>query len=277
MLGLVLAGWLTGCGGKEETSPPAQAPKLTVQAPATTHATPPVTPQVTPEARLHQAFKEATLQEPPPDQWLPEVTKTGKSIGKLYEAVVAEWGKVAFVTPEGKQLAYSATITTDLGDIKIEFWPQVAPNHVRNFVALARVGYYDGLEFDRAVKREVEDKKDHWFKYLEAGCPLGSGDIYYGSIGYWLKPEFNTDVKHDEGTVGAWHAEEVETAASKFYINLSRAEWMDGNFTLFGKITEGLDVAHAIHGRRVRDDEAGDRPIEPVVIRRVAIECREKQ
>jgi peptidyl-prolyl cis-trans isomerase B (cyclophilin B) len=228
-------------------------------------------------ANPHAAFTEATVQDPPEGQWLPDsgVTKTGKSIGKLYEAVVAEWEKVRFVTPEGKKLAYTATITTDLGAITIELWPDIAPNHVRNFVALARAGYYDGLAFDRGVKR-TEDTGG-LFECLEGGCPLGTGEANFGSIGYWLRPEFNALATHEPGTIGAWHGEEVETAACKFYINLSKAEWMDGSFTLFGKVSQGLDVARAVHRRPVRDDGFNDRPVEPVLIRRVAITCKESQ
>src|SRR5207249_4183040 len=96
----------------------------------------------------------------------------------------------------------------------------------------------------------------------------------YGSIGYWLKPELSEQVKHEAGTVGAWHAEEVETAACKFYITLDRAPWMDRNWTVFGKVTQGLEVARKIRARPTRAEEP-DRPREPVVIRAVTIETRE--
>jgi peptidyl-prolyl cis-trans isomerase B (cyclophilin B) len=146
---------------------------------------------------------------------------------------------------------------------------------VRNFVALARAGYYDGLEFDRTVREELEGAKGNYFEYLEAGCPLGTGEPGYGSIGYWMKPELSDKVKHTEGIVGAWHGEDLETAGCKFYITLSEAPWMDGNWTVFGKITRGLDVARTILRRPTRNDELKDRPVEPVVIRSVTIETRE--
>jgi cyclophilin family peptidyl-prolyl cis-trans isomerase len=226
---------------------------------------------------LRGSFQQATVQDPPDGQWLPEtgITKTGKSVGKLYEAVVAEWDKVAFTTPDGKKLAYTATLTTDRGPVAIELWPELAPNHVRSFVALARAGYYDGLAFDRAITRK--DDNGGSFELLEGGCPMGTGEPNYGSIGYWLKPEFNPKATHEPGTVGASHGEEVESAACKFYINLSKAEWMDGSFTLFGKVTKGLDVVRAIHRRPVRDDGFNDRPEEPVVIQRVTIVSQEKR
>jgi len=270
--GLVLGSLLAGCGGKQDgPSEPGTPPKLAVQgSPAGTLSTSGPAAKVAAAAGQHDAFREATVQDPPEGQWLPEsgLTATGKSVGKLYETVVAEWDKVPFVTPEGKKLAYAATITTALGAITIELWPEIAPNHVRNFVALARAGYYDGLAFDRASKRQEDSGL---FESLEGGCPVGTGEANYGSIGYWLKPEFNAKATHEPGTIGAWHGEEVESAACKFYINLSKAEWMDGSFTLFGKVTQGLDVVRAIHRRPVRDDAFGDRPVEPVVIRTVTI------
>jgi peptidyl-prolyl cis-trans isomerase B (cyclophilin B) len=233
------------------------------------------------DARLHQAFKEAVYLEPPEGQLRPpDMTKAGKNVAKLYEAIVGQdgfgglWDQVKFNSAGGKRLAYTATLKTDLGSMTIELWPDVAPNHVRNFVALARAGYYDGLEFDRTVREAFEGQKDTFLEYLEAGCPLGSADPSYGSIGYWLKPELSEQVKHEAGTVGAWHAEELETAACKFYITLDRAPWMDGNWTVFGKVTQGLDIARAIRARPVRDEEK-DRPKTPVVIRSVTVESKE--
>jgi peptidyl-prolyl cis-trans isomerase B (cyclophilin B) len=273
---LLISYCIAGCGKGSDGNAESPAPaKLAIsgggpgqQATSTAAKSQPA-PDLSPEARLHQPFRDATVAEPPEDQWLPDITKTGKSVGRLYEKVLTEWDKVRFLTPDGKKLACSATITTDLGNITIELWPEVAPNHVRNFVALARAGYYDGLAFDRAIKREEQQAR--LFEALEGGCPVGSGEPNYGSIGYWLKPEISGAVTHEEGSIGAWHGEEVESAACKFYINLSKAEWMDGSFTLFGKVTQGLDVLRTIHSRPVRDDAQGDRPVEPVVIRRVTV------
>jgi peptidyl-prolyl cis-trans isomerase B (cyclophilin B) len=276
--GLFAAALLAGCGKQDGPTEPVSPAKLAVPGTGgSSKTTNGAAANVVSGDRLHQSFKEATVQDPPDDQWLPEsgLTKTGKSVGKLYETVVAEWDKVPFVTPAGKKLNYTTTITTDLGTVGIELWPEIAPNHVRNFVALARAGYYDGLAFDRAIKR-TEDGGGQ-FESLEGGCPIGTGEVNFGSIGYWLKPEFNAKATHEPGTLGAWHGQEVESASCKFYINLSRAEWMDGNFTLFGKVTKGLEVVRAIHRRPVREDAFNDRPVEPVVIRSVAISSEEKQ
>jgi peptidyl-prolyl cis-trans isomerase B (cyclophilin B) len=265
---LWLGALLVGCGGQ---APAPDSPELSKGPPVNAIAA----PKANPPAAAQATFRDAIVEEPPDEQFLPEVTKAGKSVGKLYELITAPgglWDQVAFTTPEGKKLTYTATLKTDLGAIQIQLWPDVAPNHVRNFVALARAGYYDGLEFDRTVREELADEKGK-FECLEAGCPLGTGDPTYGSIGYWLKPELSDKVVHEEGTVGAWHGDEVETAACKFYITLSKAPWMDGSWTVFGKVTRGLEVARTILTRPVRDDEFKDRPVQPVVIRSVTIEA----
>jgi peptidyl-prolyl cis-trans isomerase B (cyclophilin B) len=225
---------------------------------------------------LNQSFDEATVTDPPPDQTLPDKTMADKSVGKIYTEVVENWKNVPFVTADGKRIQYRATLETELGRIDITFRPDIAPNHVRNFVALARAGYYDGLVFERRHYEESNVDPGATLEYVEAGCPLGTGDENYGSIGYWLKPEFSTRVKHEEGTVGAWHKEEADTAACKFYITLTRAPVMDGNWTVFGKVTRGLDVVRKIAQRPLKpDDEFKDRPLNPVVIRKVTIHTTE--
>lgn len=227
-------------------------------------------------ALLNQSFAEATRSDPP-SNWHrpPDVTITGKSVGKLYTEVVGLWESIRFVTESGKRMTYVATLETELGPIQITFLPEVAPNHVRNFVALAKVGFYDGLVFQRTIHEKPEDQPE--LELIEAGCPLGTGEIGHGSIGYWLKPEFNTEA-HIEGTVGACHGEEVDTAGCKFYITLTKAPYLDKNFTVFGRVTGGLDVARRIAALPVRNDAEfpeGDRPEKPVVIRRVVIQPSE--
>ncbi len=179
------------------------------------------------------------------------------------------WDKIALTTSDGKRLQYVASLKTDLGTIEIQLFPEAAPNHVRNFIALAQSGYYNGLPFHRTLRGNVDGNT---VAYLEGGCPLGTGEFGSGSVGYWLKPEISATLTHEEGTVGAVHGETMESAACKFYVCLTRSPGMDGSYTIFGKITKGLDVAHAIHKRPVVDDgDLSDRPREPVVIRTVTI------
>jgi cyclophilin family peptidyl-prolyl cis-trans isomerase len=231
------------------------------------------------DPRLHQPFAEATISDPPGEwQRPPDVTMTNKSVGKLYEQVVKIWDDIRFSAPNGKRLAYRATLDTEWGEIEITLRPDLAPNHVRSFVALARVGYYDGLVFERTIREEVEGSPDAKLELIEAGCPTGTGDAGYGSIGYWLRPEFNSEVTHEDGTVGASHGEQADTAACKFYINLAKAPFMDGNYTVFGKVTKGLNVARKILSLPVRTDAEypeGDRPVKPAIIRQVTIHVEE--
>ncbi|HLN31790.1 MAG TPA: peptidylprolyl isomerase [Gemmataceae bacterium] len=231
-----------------------------------------------PDPRLQQTFAEATRNEPPPEwERPPDLTLAGKSVGTLYTEVVRLWEGIRFTTDSGQPISYTASIDTELGPIEISLRPELAPNHVRNFIALARAGYYDGLVFERTVREKPDDQSDGDVEVLEGGCPLGRGDIGLGSIGYWLKPEF-TKEPHEVGTVGASHGAEPDTAACSFYITLSKAPFLDGNFTVFGKVTEGIDIARRIFSLPVRNDSKypeGDRPEKPVVIRKVTIHSSE--
>jgi cyclophilin family peptidyl-prolyl cis-trans isomerase len=271
MAGLLIAASVAGCKRDQPTPQlPEQVEHVPVQNPK---------PSVAVDPRLKQSFAEATRAEPPVD-WSrpPDTTIVGKSVGKLYKEVVAMWDSIPFADSAGKRYEYRATLDTELGPIEIDLRPDLAPNHVRNFVALARAGFYDGLVFERTVHQQSAERPDDTLELIEGGCPLGTGDLARGSLGYWLKPEFNKEAQHESGTVGAAHGEEADTAACKFYITLSKAPYLDGNYTVFGKVTQGLEVARKIFEQPVRiDDEYpdGDRPVKPVVIRKVTIQCTE--
>jgi cyclophilin family peptidyl-prolyl cis-trans isomerase len=280
---------LTGCGkqgGQSETSekptdsPPAAASSDKTAAKATEQ----VTRAPLPRDERHQSFVEATRRgdDPPAEcNRPPDETLTGKSVYKIYAEVQRLWDTIRFVSPAGKPIDYTATIETDFGVIEIALRPDLAPNHVRNFVALARAGYYDGLRFDRIYHEESASQPGLRLDDIEAGCPLGTGDPGNGSIGYWLKPEFSDKVSHEEGTVGACHGSEADTAACRFYITLCKAPFLDGSYTVFGKVTRGLDVARTIDQQPViiddNDPDAHRRPEKPIVIRKVTIHTHETE
>jgi cyclophilin family peptidyl-prolyl cis-trans isomerase len=289
---LILVLTLTGCGKK---SVPAEQAGNTSEgggvaqtggAPVPSASTG-ETPQ--PQDAQHEPFDKVTRggDDPPPNSNPPpDRTVSGKSVYKVYKEVLGLWDTIRFVTPDGKRIDYSASVETDMGDIEIALRPDLAPNHVRNFVALARAGYYDDLFFDRICheEEEVEPGKVQVLDSIEAGCPLGTGEPGNGSIGYWLKPEFpkeDAKVSHEPGTVGACHAVEADTAACRFYITLCDAPFLDGNFTVFGKVTRGLDVARKISQQPVREyeeDVAGSlRPDKPIRIKKVVIHTSETQ
>jgi cyclophilin family peptidyl-prolyl cis-trans isomerase len=236
-----------------------------------------VSDKIEPFAQVTRSGEDAPAHSNPP----PDVTVSGKPVYKIYKEVLALWDTIHFATPDGKPIHYTAIVETDFGTIEIALRPDLAPNHVRNFVALARAGYYDDLFFDRIChdESEVEPGKMQVFDSIEAGCPLGNGDPGNGSIGYWLKPEFpaaEVKVTHEPGTVGACRAMEEDTAACRFYITLCDAPFLDGNFTVFGKVTQGLDVARIISKQPTREyeeDVAGSlRPDKPIKIKKVTIQ-----
>jgi cyclophilin family peptidyl-prolyl cis-trans isomerase len=235
-----------------------------------------------PNDEQHVPFAKAVhnADDPPPNASIPpDTTMTGKAVGKLYMDVTKIWDSIRFVNPQGQKIGYSATIETDLGTIEIALRPDIAPNHVRNFIALAKVGYYDGLCFDRVRSEKAEDDAGKVLDSVEAGCPLGTGETVSGSIGYWLYPEIakpEAGVTHEEGTVGACRGPDLDTAGCRFYITLTPAPALDGQYTVFGKVTRGLDVARAVWKQpHIEDDQADDdgshRPVKSVVLRKVTI------
>jgi cyclophilin family peptidyl-prolyl cis-trans isomerase len=290
--GLVASVALTGCG-KPSSQPEAGTPEkpevvAAVSSPGgEATGTTPSADTPLPNDGQHQPFAKVTRQADNPPQECnrpPDMTITNKLVYRLYDEVLRLWGTIRFVSPAGKRIAYSATIDTDAGEIQIALRPDLAPNHVRNFVALARAGYYDGLCFDRIYHEESPDQSGTRLDEIEAGCPLGTGEPGNGHIGYWLKPEFPAEgsgVTHEEGTVGACHGIEPDTAACRFYITLCPAPFLDGSYTIFGKVTKGLDVARIIFLKPVVIDEQDRdnhrRPEKPVVIRKVTIHTQETE
>jgi peptidyl-prolyl cis-trans isomerase B (cyclophilin B) len=269
IIAVVLSTILVGCGQ--------QKPAQDTEAALDDNASRPENVSSVPlDPRLHQSFSEATTSEPPED-WHrpPDTTLSGKSVGKLYLEVKNGWDQIRFASPAGKPLAYWATLETEMGEIEITLRPDLAPNHVRNFIALAQAGYFDDLVFERTVHEDGPDAK---LELIEAGCPVGTGEMGYGSIGYWMKTEIHPEIPNEEGTIGASHGASKDTAACKFYITLSRCPFMDGEYTVFGKVTQGLGVARRILSLPVRNDSEypdGDRPVKPVVIRKVTIHSKE--
>jgi cyclophilin family peptidyl-prolyl cis-trans isomerase len=272
--------WGTGLVGCGKTSPeqsakqPAQEAERIPAPRASRGREEKSEPLPTSKDRLHQSFLDATRAYPPADERPPEKTMTGKSVGRLYEQVVRTWDSIRFRTEDGRKIRWTATIQTELGAIEIALDPERAPNHVRNFIALARVGYYDGLCFDRIHHEETNLATGTRYEEIEAGCPLGTGEPLSGSIGYWLKPEFN-DATHEAGTIGACRGVEEDTAACKFYISLCRAPYLDSHCTVFAKVTKGLEVARKIFLQPVvledSDVNGSRRPLKPVVIQKVTV------
>jgi cyclophilin family peptidyl-prolyl cis-trans isomerase len=273
LMGLLMVGTVSGCN-RSKSEPQGEDNDQGVQ--VTEDDKKPKQAPVDP--RFRQSFAEATRADPPAESRPPDMTMTGKSTGKLYTEVKRLWDSIPLVGEDGKPLAYRAVLETKLGNIEIDLNVDLAPNHVRNFIALARAGYYDGLVFERLVHQESEVRPTTRLDLVEAGNPTGLDDeglSSFGSIGYWLKPEFNAEAVHEEGTVGACHGQEADTAACRFYVTLCKAPAMNGNWTVFGKVTKGLDVVRTIATQPAKEEEqdleGSGRPLQPVVIDKVTI------
>ncbi|MEE2972778.1 MAG: peptidylprolyl isomerase [Planctomycetota bacterium] len=136
-----------------------------------------------------------------------------------------------------------ATIETDRGTIVVELWDDVAPNHVKNMVELGEKGFYDGLGFHRILDGFV----------IQGGCPNtkegAKGMPGTGGPGHNVDAEFN-DRAHEEGVLSMARSADPNSAGSQFFICLSRSgcQHLDGQYTAFGKVVEGMDVVEAIAG-----------------------------
>ena len=136
----------------------------------------------------------------------------------------------------------------DGGIIEIELYPDIAPNTVRNFIALAKQGFYDGLTFHRVIPGFM----------IQGGCPLGTGG---GDPGYYISGEFSENgfensLKHKTGVISmARLANNCDSAGSQFFITVGPSLWLDGQHAAFGKVISGLEIAQEI--AEVAKDENG--------------------
>jgi cyclophilin family peptidyl-prolyl cis-trans isomerase len=126
----------------------------------------------------------------------------------------------------------TVTMNTTQGVIKFKFYPKDAPNTVNRFIQLIQQGFYNNLNFHRVIPGFV----------IQGGDPLGNGT---GGSGQKLKAEFNNR-RHIEGTVAMARASDPDSADSQFYISLGTHPHLDRNYTVFGQVTEGMDVAKKI-------------------------------
>jgi peptidyl-prolyl cis-trans isomerase B (cyclophilin B) len=139
-----------------------------------------------------------------------------------------------------------AIIKTKFGDIHIKFYPDLAPNHVANFIKLAKSGFYDGTIFHRVIPGFM----------IQGGDPNTKNSLrkdIYGQGGpkdekgnpILLKAEFS-DTPHKRGIVSMARANEPDTAGSQFFIVVEPSPFLDRKYTVFGEVTKGLGVADKI-------------------------------
>ncbi|MBA3315800.1 MAG: peptidylprolyl isomerase [Planctomycetota bacterium] len=155
---------------------------------------------------------------------------------------------------DGKQ--YQAVIDTSEGTITLDMLPDVAPGHVKNFLGLAKTGFYDGGVFHRIIEGFM----------IQGGCPEGSG---FGGPGYTIKAEFNS-TPHEPGVLSMARSNDPNSAGSQFFICLARHSHLDNQYTAFGRTADAasLDVVKKI-GNVATD--ANDKPKKPVQIRSVKV------
>ena len=167
---------------------------------------------------------------------------------------------VPFTTETVAQLSsYKAAIETSMGRIVVEFFPDRAPNHVRNFLRLAKAGVYDGTAFHRVVRGFVIQGG-----YLPSRKePLD--DRQQASV-HDQAPEFN-DTPHDKGILSMARAADPGSANTSFFLVTARAQGLDRQYTVFGRVVEGLDVVEKIEATPVN----GEAPLTRVEVSTVTV------
>src|SRR6059058_3346766 len=148
----------------------------------------------------------------------------------------------------------TATIQTNHGAIELELFDDDAPKTVENFRKLAADGYYDGLVFHRVIKDFM----------IQGGCPQGTGT---GGPGYQFEDEFNQH-KVVRGALAMANAGPNTNGSQFFIVTTDAAPWLDGKYTVFGRVSDGMEAVDAIEGT---DTDAGDKPVLDAVIERVEL------
>lgn len=153
-----------------------------------------------------------------------------------------------------------AVMNTNKGTIVIGFLPDKAPNHVANFKELAQKEFYNGLKFHRVIPGFM----------IQGGCPNtregASGMPGTGGPGYMIDAEFN-NTPHTRGILSMARSQHPNSAGSQFFIMVANAPHLDGQYSAFGYVIEGMDVADQIVALR----GPGDAPTEPCVMESVTI------
>ena len=155
-------------------------------------------------------------------------------------------------------------VTLEVADyepIKIELYPEIAPNTVNNFIFLVNQGFYNGLTFHRIIKGFM----------IQGGCPDGTG---MGGPGYCIKGEFShngfqNDLAHTPGVLSMARTMMPDTAGSQFFLMHKTSPHLDGEYAAFGKVIEGLEIVDKI--ANVRTDYS-DRPLEKQQIKSMTVE-----
>lgn len=145
--------------------------------------------------------------------------------------------------------------------IKIELYPEIAPNTVNNFISLVKKEFYNGLIFHRVIEGFM----------IQGGCPLKNGT---GEPGYKIKGEFksngfNNELKHTPGVISMARAYHPDSAGSQFFLMHENSPHLDGQYAAFGKVIEGMEVVEEIATTKT---DGSDRPLTPQVMKNVTVD-----
>jgi cyclophilin family peptidyl-prolyl cis-trans isomerase len=132
--------------------------------------------------------------------------------------------------------SYTAVFKTDKGGLTIQLFADKAPKTVNNFVFLARQGFYDGTTFHRVIKDFM----------AQGGDPTGTGS---GGPGYQFEDEFHPDLRHNKPGILSMANAGPNTNGSQFFITHVPTDWLDDKHSVFGQLTDGMDVLLAIPER----------------------------
>ncbi|WP_053956555.1 peptidylprolyl isomerase [Inediibacterium massiliense] len=147
------------------------------------------------------------------------------------------------------------------GQIKVELYPEIAPNTVNNFISLVQKGFYDGLIFHRVIPGFM----------IQGGCPEGIGT---GGPRYTIKGEFSSNgfsnaLKHQRGVISMARAAHPDSAGSQFFIMHEDSPHLDGEYAAFGKVIEGIEEVDRIAKARTNFQ---DKPLEEEKMEKVIVE-----
>jgi peptidyl-prolyl cis-trans isomerase B (cyclophilin B) len=154
-----------------------------------------------------------------------------------------------------------AELHTTAGEIDIRFFPDVAPNHVKNFIDLAQQGFYNGTKFHRVIPGFMIQGGDPNTKTAD------TSSWGVGGSGKNVSAEFSP-ISHRRGIVSMARAQDPNSASSQFFIVVKDSTFLDRQYTVFGEVTKGMDVADKIVGA---PRNASDRPNNPTTITKVVI------
>jgi peptidyl-prolyl cis-trans isomerase B (cyclophilin B) len=156
-----------------------------------------------------------------------------------------------------------AILQTRLGEMEIEFFPDKAPGHVKNFLDLAKNGFYDGTTFHRVIPGFMIQGGDP--NTRDPRGPRSNHGV--GGPGYTIKAEFN-DTPHKRGIVSMARTNDPNSAGSQFFIVVKDAPYLDRNYTVFGQVVRGIDVADKIVSL---PKDHNDNPNERIEISKVVV------